>query len=664
MNSAPPSIVTGSPSAEHADALSTWPTHNGAYGQPPELRLIYDTAPIGLAFLSPDCRYLQINKRLTEICGISVDDHIGRSVRETVPQVADQVEKIVQLILGSGQPITGIEVNGQRADGTNAERFWLTSWHPLKRPDGSIVGINVVAEEITDRKRADAARAASEARYRALVRASSSLVWTTAADGQIVYMPEWRALTGQTVDEVRGWGWLDALHPDDRGRTQVIWQAAVDTRSVYETEYRIRRWDGEYVWHQARGVAVLEDDGNIREWVGICVDIGDRKRATQQQIEAEKALRDLNETLEQRVETEARERARIWNVSQDLLVVADSEGKFLSINPAWTATLGWTETDLVGNTSEWLLHPDDREKTRAEHARLVKGRRTLRFESRLRHKRGTYCRLSWTAVPDRGLIYAVARDITELKDAEAALQMSQRELARVSRQTTMGAMTASIAHEINQPLSAIALNGDAALRFLLRPEPNLEEVRAGLTHIVEDGHRASQVIASVRAMFGKDRGEKTELNLNDLVRQVLTMAHGELESHLVSLHVDLLDNLPPVLGDRVPLQQVFINLIMNAIEAMAAVANRQRVLLVSSEIDGEHHVLIKLKDSGAGIDSADMGRIFDTFFTTKSNGMGMGLAICRSIVEAHGGRLWASAAIPHGSIFHVALPRMDAVNSQ
>jgi PAS domain S-box-containing protein len=238
-------------------------------------------------------------------------------------------------------------------------------------------------------KRADAALAQSEARFRALVRSLSSLVWTTAPDGQIVDMPEWRALTGITVEEIRGWGWLNSLHPDDRDRTGVVWQAAVNARSYYETEYRIRRRDGRYVWYQSRGVPVLENDGSIREWVGCLIDIEDRKRATQQQAEAEKALRDLNETLEQRVEAEARERARIWNVSQDLLVVIDKEGKYLNVNPAWTAALGWSEADLVGNTSEWLVHPGDREKTQAELARLFKGHRTLRFENRLRRNDGT-----------------------------------------------------------------------------------------------------------------------------------------------------------------------------------------------------------------------------------------------------------------------------------
>jgi PAS domain S-box-containing protein len=505
-------------------------------------------------------------------------------------------------------------------------------------------------------KRADAALAQSEARFRALVRSLSSLVWTTAPDGQIVDMPEWRALTGITVEEIRGWGWLNSLHPDDRDRTGVVWQAAVNARSYYETEYRIRRRDGQYVWYQSRGVPLLENDGSIREWVGCLIDIDDRKRATQQQAEAEKALRDLNETLEQRVEAEARERARIWNVSQDLLVVIDKEGKYLNVNPAWTAALGWSEADLVGNTSEWLVHPGDREKTQAELARLFKGHRTLRFENRLRRNDGTYRTLSWTAVPDRGLIYAVARDVTELKNAEEQLRASRRELAAVNRRTTMGQMTASIAHEINQPLAAIMMHAESGLRWLINEKPDLDKVRAILRAIADDGYRAGEVIASTRSMFGKGRSEMRAVSVTAILGNVLALVNEEFERHQISVKNETLHELPHVMAERVQLQQVFLNLFMNAIDAMSSVTDRARVLTIKSRLDVSDGVLITLEDSGTGIDASHMDRIFDAFFTTKSEGMGMGLSICRSIIESHGGQLSAKPGHPHGSVFQIVLP--------
>src|SRR5262245_8063706 len=188
----------------------------------PELQLIYDTAPVGLAFLTPDCRYLQVNQRLTEICGISVADHIGRSVRETVPQVADQVDKIVQTLLRTGEPITGIELNGQRADKLNAEHVWNTNWHPLKDRAGHIVGINVVAEEITERKRVEAVLAArekalreSEARFRELADNMNQFAWTADPTGwRYWFNKRWHDYAGTTLEEMKGWGWQKLHHPD------------------------------------------------------------------------------------------------------------------------------------------------------------------------------------------------------------------------------------------------------------------------------------------------------------------------------------------------------------------------------------------------------------------------------------------------------------------
>jgi C4-dicarboxylate-specific signal transduction histidine kinase len=238
------------------------------------------------------------------------------------------------------------------------------------------------------------------------------------------------------------------------------------------------------------------------------------------------------------------------------------------------------------------------------------------------------------------------------------LRASRHELAQVSRQTTMGAMTASIAHEVNQPLSAIVANANAGLRWLARGKPDLAEVGPILKRIVSDGLRASQVVASIRSMFGKDRGETSPLTVNDLIDEVLTLVNGELVAgHQILLQKEMNDRLPKVMADRVQMQQVLLNLIMNAIEAMSSITNRERVLTVKSEELESDHVLITLQDSGTGIDPTHMDRIFDAFFTTKDRGMGMGLSICRSIIESHCGQLWASPHKPHGTSFYVKLPR-------
>jgi PAS domain S-box-containing protein len=621
-----------------------------ASAHPPESQLLYETAPIGLAFLTPDCRYLQINRRLTEICGISVAGHIGRSVRDTVPQIAGQVEHLVQTILRTGEPIVGVEVKGQRPDGGNADRVWITYWYPLKDEAGSILGVNVAAEEITERKHAEAALAASETKFHELADNMSQFAWTTDAAGRSTWFNKrWLDYTGLTLEDIQGQVWLKLHHPDHVERAIRGIQASYESGNPWEDTFPLRGKDGTYRWFLTRAVPIRDQAGNVVRWFGTNTDVT-------RQVEAEQALHKLNETLKLRVEAQARERDRIWTVSQDLLAVADASGKFLSINPAWTATLGWPEADMFGKTFEWLLHPDDLAKTHVELAGLAEGRKTLQFESRFRHKLGSYCWLSWRAVADEGRIYAVARDITNFKNAQEQLRASHRELAQVSRQTTMGAMTASIAHEVNQPLGAIVANANAGLRWLAATEPNLDEVGAALKRIVDDGHRAGEVIASIRSMFVKGSGEKCPVSLNDIVGEIVAVVHGELESHQVSLQNRMHDSLPQVMADRIQLQQVLLNLIMNAIDAMGSVIDRERVLTIKAEVCDDDQVLITLEDSGSGIDPKHMDRIFDAFFTTKAHGTGMGLSICRSIIESHGGRLWASVRSPYGSIFYVKLP--------
>jgi PAS domain S-box-containing protein len=504
----------------------------------PELQLIYETAPIGLAFLSTDCRYVMINQHLTEICGITIANHIGRTVRDTVPLVADQVEQIVRSILRTGESITGIEVRGQRADGSNKDRVWITYWHPLKDAAGHVVGINVAAEEITERKRAEAELAASQ-----------------------------------------------------------------------------------------------------------------------------EELRKINDALAERVETQVQERDRIWNLSQDLFVVSDSNGNILNINPAWSSTLGWSHDDLVGKGAEWLVHPDDRDRSRAERVDLGAGHKTQHLENRIMCKDGSYRWMSWFAVPDRGLIYATGRDITGLKQAEEQLNTLRRELAAASRYTAMGAMTASIAHEFRQPLAAIVANANAALRWLKRSDPDFKEVASSLDQIVKSGHQLGEVIDSVRAMFGRDSADTNLVDIRLLVSEVLALTQDEMETHRIVLHNGMSARLPEVMAAPVQLQQVILNLIVNAIEAMSTVNGRERSLTIASSVEPPASVTIAVEDTGVGIDPAHLDRIFEPFFTTKRHGMGLGLSICRSIVEAHGGKLVVSPRSPFGTSFHLTLPVAASASS-
>jgi signal transduction histidine kinase len=240
--------------------------------------------------------------------------------------------------------------------------------------------------------------------------------------------------------------------------------------------------------------------------------------------------------------------------------------------------------------------------------------------------------------------------------AQRRLQQAQAELERVSRLTTMGELAASIAHEVNQPLAAILGNAETCLRWLARDKPDLDEARQAAERIVDDGHRAHDIIKSIRALARKSLPETTQLDINEAIREVLLLMRGELSRHGITLETSLLEGLEPVIGDRVQLQQVILNLIVNGIEAMTALVDQPRVLRVSSQIDGHGNVLIAVEDTGSGLDSTKMNRIFDAFFTTKPEGIGIGLSICRSIVEGRGGRLWASPNLPHGSVFRFTLP--------
>jgi C4-dicarboxylate-specific signal transduction histidine kinase len=274
----------------------------------------------------------------------------------------------------------------------------------------------------------------------------------------------------------------------------------------------------------------------------------------------------------------------------------------------------------------------------------------------------TYTPLRRTA-NEANAALVISRDLTEHMLAVEALQKAQAELAHATRVTTLGELAASIAHEVNQPLAAIVADANASLNWLAAAPPDVERVRGVLDAIVRDGHRAAEVIQRVRQLAKKSAPRKDAVDLSDVVRDVVPLVRAELRQQEISLVLDLAPKLPLVLGDRIQLQQVLLNLVMNAVEAMAPVTGRPRRLVIRSESHDGDNVGVTVQDTGSGIAANHLDHLFSAFFTTKPSGMGMGLSISRSIVEAHGGRLWATPNEPHGAIFCFSLPMEPSLDT-
>ena len=508
-----------------------------------------------------------------------------------------------------------------------------------------------------ERSRSEAALRASEARFRELADNISQFAWTADYAGSMYWFNQrWYDYTGTTLAEVEGWKWRKVHHPDHVDRVVDGLHNSFATGTPWEDTFPLRGKDGKYCWFLSRARPIRDEAGNLVRWFGTHTDVT-------RQIEAERALRELNETLEHRVQIENRDRILLWNVSLDLLAVTDMPGTFVSVNSAWHSILGWAPGDVLSKSWSEFVHPDDIQKTIDEFSWVADGsrpdrlgRESARFENRWRHRDGSYRWISWRIVPQGDRVYVTGRDVTERRDAARRLRHARRELAHVARRTTVAAMTASIAHEVSQPLAAIAVNGNALLRSLMTTDPDLADVQVAVEQIVADSHRASDILSNIRAMFLKEPQEQRPLHVNKLIREVLVMVQADIDTHGVVVRTELGAQLPEIVGERAPLQQVLFNLITNAVDAMAANTGRPRLLEVRSERAASSEIAITVADNGIGIGARNLKRIFEPFFTTKPQGMGMGLSICRSIVTAHGGRLTAARGEPYGTVFTVHLP--------
>jgi PAS domain S-box-containing protein len=360
---------------------------------------------------------------------------------------------------------------------------------------------------------------------------------------------------------------------------------------------------------------------------------------------AEESLRQKTEELDQ-----------FFNLSLELLCIANTDGYFLRLNPSFERVLGYSKQELTAKRFLDFVHPDDLDRTHKIISTLVSQQRVIYFENRYRCKDGTYRWLEWNSAPFGNLIYAAAHDVTERLKEEVEAQQRREELAHMTRIAMMGELTTSLAHEINQPLTAIQSNAEAAERFLSQPQPDLGEVRQILEDIVRDDRRASEVVRKVRALVRKEKPQLQILDLNETIQEVVGLIRGESLLQGLSITMELSPELKMIQGDRVQLEQVILNLILNSAAAMRNSPPAQRKVIVRTTMPNGTSVKASVTDFGAGIDENNIERLFEPFYTTKPEGLGMGLSISQRIISAHGGVIEARNNREGGATFAFTLP--------
>jgi PAS domain S-box-containing protein len=472
----------------------------------------------------------------------------------------------------------------------------------------------------------------SEDRLRRVIDTIPAHAWSALPDGSVDFVNKrFLEFAGRSREDLLGWGWSSVVHPDDLPRFVDQWHTAVATGQPVESQARVLRADGEYRWLLIRNVPLRDELGNIVNWYGSAIDIEERYRAEEALRRSEAYLHEAQRVshtgswrhdLSSGVVTTSPELLRIWGIDRD-------------------------EVALTTESFFERLHPEDRPIVEQAYgaARLEKAE--FQSDFRIVLPDGAVKNIHTVGHPilnqsgDLVEFVGTAMDVTDRKQAEEALRQAQADLAHVSRVTTLGEMAASIAHEVDQPLSGVVINANACLRFLSGATPNLVEVRDGLQAIARDGRRAADVIARIRALARRTVTEKEPLDIDEVIREVVALAEEEARRTRARLRTELAGNLPRVLGDRVQLQQVVLNLLLNGLEAMHAVVGRPRELVISTQREAADRVRVVVRDSGSGIDPQLADRMFEAFHSTKRGGLGMGLSISRTIVEQHGGRLWA-----------------------
>ena len=494
-----------------------------------------------------------------------------------------------------------------------------------------------VAERTSQLTAANDALTESEERFRRLVEALPDALYVHSG-GKIVFVNPFgiSLLGGRQPEQLVGKDIFEIVHPDYRDFIRQRIQRCYETGTASSPmECALVALDGSFVEVESAGIPITWKGSPAIEVVAR--DIRERKRAEEQLRQAQTRTESVLDSM------------------ADTHILLDRGWHYLYVNRAAVLAMARPREQILGHTL-WELYPDIiGTELERQYRRAMEERIPVVFDFHY-PTTNTWWENRFYPAPEGLSVFAT--DITERKRAEEALQESQAALARVARIATMGELTASIAHEINQPLAAVATNASASLHWLALQPPNLAEARQAMTNAMTEANRASGVIERLRALLKKAPPELRPLDVNEVIREVLALAHKELTVGGVAVHTELSPDVPTVLGDRVQLQQVMLNLIMNAIDAMLLIKDRPRTLLIKSAKHAAG-VLVEVQDSGRGLDPKQASRIFDSFFTTKPEGIGMGLSISRSIVEAHGGHLRAVPGSLHGAIFQFILPKAD-----
>jgi PAS domain S-box-containing protein len=538
---------------------------------------------------------------------------------------------------------------------------------PAVLPDGSNRMIRIVAHTVYDaagepdefigtcvdvtdqhRARTELQKAVDEIRksenqLRAIINTIPAFAWSARPDGSADFFNQlYLDYTGLSAEQAMDRGWTVAVHPDDLNGLADYWRSVLASGEAGEVEARLRRFDGTYRWFLFRTSPLHDESGNIVKWYGINADIEDRKLA-------QDALR-----------TSERDLSLIIEAIPSLVWCADPDGEVNYLNGRMLEYTGTTpgSWEQFGWTN--FLHPDDVEPTARAWSRAIATGETHEIQCRLRRSDGVYRWFQVLGHPTRNNEGGVTRwyglliDIDDRKNMEEALRNSETRLSRAAQTATLGELSASIAHEINQPLAAALTNSQVCIGWLSAQPPNVAKAIAAGERAVCTVKDAGEVVRRIRALFKGATVENVALDLNEVIDEVLRLIHGEAARRRVEVEADLQPEIPSLVGDRVQLQQLIRNLLLNGLEAMDQVMDRPKKLLIRSRRHSPEFVLVEIQDHGVGLKEPD--KVFDAFYTTKESGMGMGLAICRSIVEAHHGRLWAASGEEYGAVFCFTLP--------